>query len=82
MPLAIAQMAKSSSYINLWEINSSNDLTTVYKRKIQLPIENTNNSFEHFNGTFDSDGLLHIVQSNGRIWHVRFKLIFELIDSN
>lgn len=63
-------MAKSSSHINLWEINSSNDLTTVYKRKIQLPTENANGLSEYFNGTFDPDGLLYIVQSNGFIWHV------------
>lgn len=66
-PLIVAQMAKKTRQINVWEINWSMDLKTVHKSEFTL--DATSNTDTNVIGTFCSDGTICIAQSNG-IWHV------------
>lgn len=65
-PLVIAQMAKNSSQIILWEMNSSIDLTISHRNNFHLQVEN---KMSDLKATFDLDGSLFIAHAVG-IWHV------------
>lgn len=69
-PLAIAQMAKNSSQIIVWEINSSIDLTIAHKSNFCLQVEN---EVSNSKATFDLDGSLFIAHAVG-IWHVMINI--------
>lgn len=67
-PLIVAQLARDSVDIILWEIISSNNMMTAYEKNIQLFDENEN-SFG-LDATFDSNGLIYVVHCNGTIWNI------------
>lgn len=72
--MVIAQMARNTSKIIVWEIMASIDLMTIHKTNFKLDIEH---EISDVNGTFDSDGALFMAHSEG-IWHVKIISIQNL----
>lgn len=66
-PLAIVQMARKTSHIIVWEINSSIDFTFTHKMNFCLETDNVESDVK---GAFDLEGSLFIAKSNS-VWHVR-----------
>lgn len=72
----IAQMARNTSRIILWEINSSIDLTFSHKTNFCLDVEIEQSDVK---GAFDTDGSLFIARANG-VWHVMMQFgVFFLL---
>lgn len=69
-PLVIAQMAKNTPIINIWEVNSSVDLMLAHKLNFRLDCEE---KISNLTGCFEADGSFFIVHMTG-IWHVKKSL--------
>lgn len=71
-PLTIAQMAKNTQQITMWELNWSIDLTTAHKTQFLLDVTNV---ISDVKGTFDQEGSIFIAHADG-VWQVKYNLLF------
>lgn len=69
-PLTIAQMAKNTQQITMWELNWSIDLTTAHKTQFLLDVTNV---ISDVKGTFDQEGSIFIAHADG-VWQVKYNL--------
>lgn len=74
-PVMVAQMARHSSRLNIWEIHSSINLTMAIKIEIVLQLESP---VSNLITCFDIEGSLYLLQSDGSVWLVIFWYFLDI----